>query len=326
MSDEKATAAWWKAEADGWRRENDRHRALHVAAAKDRDVLRAVVGEQDHALQHVIDCPMGCAECHTVARSAIARENLADFIDHSTDASIEHDRLRAVVDAVREYRAVIATRTANLADGGPDLHAEGELSNRARMLTRTIDETLAQLDGSEDMGGTDPSRLGRGEPTPVLDETEASHPRQGEPIGGWGVWHADDEEWIGFGATNGIAAELIPVGPDYEHLSLRPVFVYIEEAGDDRCTRCCRTTQECATQFEDVGFGPMCCEDCSHLPADVSPPGRCAGTGVPVNGPPEKLTGPCHVCDQIVTVADDYGRAVEHSVPSSGGDQGASDD
>jgi hypothetical protein len=39
-----------------------------------------------------------------------------------------------------------------------------------------------------------------------------------------------------------------------------------EHDGSDnsRCTRCNRTTLQCATQFEDVGFGPMCCEDCSH--------------------------------------------------------------
>jgi hypothetical protein len=86
-------------------------------------------------------------------------------------------------------------------------------------------------------------------------------------IGGWGVWHTGDEEWIGFGATNGLAAEMIPEG--YDHLALRPVFVQIEEADSDRCTRCNATAWECATQFEDVGFGPMCCEDCSHLDASV---------------------------------------------------------
>jgi hypothetical protein len=53
-------------------------------------------------------------------------------------------------------------------------------------------------------------------------------------IGGYGVWHAEDEEWIGFGASSGLAAELIPPGPGYEHLSLRPVYVRIEDAEIDR--------------------------------------------------------------------------------------------
>ena len=37
-----------------------------------------------------------------------------------------------------------------------------------------------------------------------------------------------------------------------------------------RCTRCNVTALECATQFEDVGFGPMCCEDCSHRVTDIA--------------------------------------------------------
>jgi hypothetical protein len=43
VGEERATAAWWKAEADGWKRENDRHRAHYVEAVKERDRLRAVV-------------------------------------------------------------------------------------------------------------------------------------------------------------------------------------------------------------------------------------------------------------------------------------------
>lgn len=51
--------------------------------------------------------------------------------------------------------------------------------------------------------------------------------RQGDAVHGWGVWHDEDEEWIGFGATNGIAAELIPDGAQYAHLSLRPAVAHI---------------------------------------------------------------------------------------------------
>lgn len=38
------------------------------------------------------------------------------------------------------------------------------------------------------------------------------------PLSGWGVWHTEDEEWIGWGATRMV----IPDGPLYGHLQLRP--------------------------------------------------------------------------------------------------------
>jgi hypothetical protein len=44
---------------------------------------------------------------------------------------------------------------------------------------------------------------------------------------GWGVWHSEDKAWVGFGATNGVAAELIPEGPGYGHLWLRPGVAHI---------------------------------------------------------------------------------------------------
>lgn len=66
----------------------------------------------------------------------------------------------------------------------------------------------------------------------------ASPRKVSEELGGWGVWHADDEAWIGFGATNGVAAELIPEGPDYAHLSLRPVFARITPADDEPVATC----------------------------------------------------------------------------------------
>jgi len=34
------------------------------------------------------------------------------------------------------------------------------------------------------------------------------------------------------------------------------------------CPRCRRSGLECATQFEDVGFGAVCCEDCYHVMDD----------------------------------------------------------
>lgn len=40
---------------------------------------RAQIEELTHALEHVEDCPMGCGECHTVARSALNHDNLADL-------------------------------------------------------------------------------------------------------------------------------------------------------------------------------------------------------------------------------------------------------
>lgn len=53
------------------------------------------------------------------------------------------------------------------------------------------------------------------------------------PIHGWGVWHDEDREWIGFGVTNSIAFELIPPGPLYEHLLVRrAVALIVSEEGD----------------------------------------------------------------------------------------------
>jgi hypothetical protein len=53
---------------------------------------------------------------------------------------------------------------------------------------------------------------------------------RGTSVHGWGVWHAEDEEWIGFGASSGLAAEMVPEG--YDHLALRPVLARIEVAAD----------------------------------------------------------------------------------------------
>jgi chaperonin cofactor prefoldin len=47
----------------------------------ERDRLRAVVDEHEHALNHVVVCPVSCLECREVARSALAHENLSDFMD-----------------------------------------------------------------------------------------------------------------------------------------------------------------------------------------------------------------------------------------------------
>jgi hypothetical protein len=41
----------------------------------------------------------------------------------------------------------------------------------------------------------------------------------------------------------------------------------------------------------------------------------CNGSGIPVDGPPDLLTGRCHVCGRLVAVADDDGRAMHHSAP-----------
>lgn len=46
-----------------------------------RDVLRGQAEELAHAAHHVIGCPMGCAECKKVTTSALAHENLQDFMD-----------------------------------------------------------------------------------------------------------------------------------------------------------------------------------------------------------------------------------------------------
>jgi hypothetical protein len=83
--------------------------------------------------------------------------------------------------------------------------------------------------------GSEPERShrpGRAAPSPA-DGSELADDEGGTAAGrrqlaGWGVWHADDEEWIGFGVTSGLAAEMIP--DDYEHLVLRPVVVRIEES------------------------------------------------------------------------------------------------
>lgn len=69
----------------------------------------------------------------------------------------------------------------------------------------------------------------------VDEQPEDPKPGSAPPaeVYGWGVWHRDDEEWIGFGATNGLAAELIPQGPGYEHLVLQPVVVHITVIAED---------------------------------------------------------------------------------------------
>lgn len=50
-------------------------------AVAERDRLRAVVAEHEHALEHVAVCPVSCPECRKVAQSALDHENLSDFID-----------------------------------------------------------------------------------------------------------------------------------------------------------------------------------------------------------------------------------------------------
>lgn len=54
-----------------------------------------------------------------------------------------------------------------------------------------------------------------------------------EPIPGWGVWHAEDEEWIGWGATRVIAAEIVPYPAAAEWLHVKRTLIAINEVPDD---------------------------------------------------------------------------------------------
>jgi hypothetical protein len=84
------------------------------------------------------------------------------------------------------------------------------------------------------------ARLGTLDPPMLvvaLDEPDTAH--------GWGVWHSGDREWIGFGATNAIAAELIPEGPGYAHLQLRPVAAtFVSEPAESAGARIRREGEE----------------------------------------------------------------------------------
>lgn len=119
-----------------------------------------------------------------------------EMVEAVTDIDIAHRYARAALDA----SAVMGGRddsTESPAGSGSDVAA------------------AVSPAGGQDVGTGNPD---------VLPSTEAA-------IHGWGVWHGEDREWIGFGATNGLAAELIPDRPGYEHLSLRPVVARIAEGG-----------------------------------------------------------------------------------------------
>lgn len=163
--------------------------------------------------ENVIEVPAVLVRELSAERDALAAERdherglrqgldrLANTLFEERDeARGERDRLRAVVDVVRRYVPLIEAPDATV-------DQQERLAVHLELLRR-----LRELDGSADMGG----------------EVDGL-PRKDEFIYGWGVWHSEDEEWIGFAATNGLAAELIPQGPDYEHLSLRPAVARINE-------------------------------------------------------------------------------------------------
>lgn len=62
----------------------------------------------------------------------------------------ERDRLQAVVDVLREYRAVMATRVENVnGDGRADIVADAALSREAGRLRGALDDALNRLDSKE---------------------------------------------------------------------------------------------------------------------------------------------------------------------------------
>lgn len=91
MGDDHATAAWWKAEADGWQRENDRHRDLYVGAVKERDNLRLVVTAAIGTIERAQFRGHACDVCTAIYRS-LQDESIAP-----EPAWSDEDRLLALV-------------------------------------------------------------------------------------------------------------------------------------------------------------------------------------------------------------------------------------
>lgn len=67
------------------------------------------------------------------------------------------------------------------------------------------------------------------------DQLRAAAERDGRrnAIPGWGVWHADDEEWIGWAASRKLATNLIPDSPEYEHLKIREATALIVDVDQE---------------------------------------------------------------------------------------------
>jgi hypothetical protein len=115
-------------DAEGWRAENDRHRALYVEAAKERDQLRAVVSRFRKA-NRAIDAAIEDESVDMVADELIAehRDALDAVLDGSPDTgdddamvsvplswSDQYDELKAERDRLRE--AIDADRPMQIAN------------------------------------------------------------------------------------------------------------------------------------------------------------------------------------------------------------------
>jgi hypothetical protein len=55
---------------------------------------------------------------------------------------------------------------------------------------------------------------------------------QNPVLHGWGVWHAEDEEWVWWGATFMLATDQVPEGPEYRHLRVLPADAVIVSTDD----------------------------------------------------------------------------------------------
>lgn len=100
---------------------------------------------------------------------------------------------------------------------------------------------------------------------------------------GWGVWHADDGEWLGFSTDIGIVAEMVP--EDYDHLQIYPVTVTIHP-DTELLVRSIELATQAAEAPDDVGDAQMG----SIEPIGIAPGGPTSPVGRA--GGPEDAVGP----------------------------------
>jgi hypothetical protein len=115
-------------------------------AQEERNRLRAVARDVWAALWHAdpAEVELLGAE-HEAMLPDVVRSALLAAAKHNNELSVERDRLRAVVDALRRHRVADAQLMA-LVDGDEDQQREAD--SRAAGYWQEVIESLAALDGS----------------------------------------------------------------------------------------------------------------------------------------------------------------------------------
>jgi hypothetical protein len=158
--------------------------------------------------------------------AVVTRQEFESLVADANATDAENARLREERDLFRDEAVPQAAEIMNA------------YAIKLRAAEKELDRLRAAVEQALNLGENEGMRDGK-TPYPgwwvVLDRAlDSRHHLDTAPdmgstdvIHGWGVWHSEDREWIGFAATNGLAAEMVPDGPDYEHLFLRPAVAHI---------------------------------------------------------------------------------------------------